>query len=699
MSNFIWEIGVEEIPAGKLAAAIVALQQRMEKALNEHSLTGNNCKVDSQGTPRRLMVEVAGLADKQPDTTEERRGPPVARAFDGDGKPTKAAEGFASSCGVSVADLGRLETPKGDYLAYNILQTGRSAEEILPQIMTDIISNFPWQKSQRWGGGEMRFVRPINWILAILDGEIMPFSTVDGMEAGNITQGHRFMARGPFKVTDSSSYLKAMEAGKVILSSKKRKKVIEAGVTKLAEKAGGVAVISESLLMENVGLTEWPVPLLGKFDTSYLSIPPEVLITSMQYHQKYFPIADKSGKLLPNFVAVSNIDTEDNGVLVNGYQRVLRARLEDAAFYWKSDQSVSLESRLDGLKSVVFQASLGTVYEKSIRVEGLAKLLVSHVPEAPLEDTVYAARLCKCDLITGMVGEFPELQGIMGSYYALASGANSKVAEAIRDHYRPQGAADELPSTPGGMVVSIADKIDTLVGCFAVGLAPSGAKDPFALRRAALGVIRIVLAGSGVHLPLKVVLDRAYDSYADGVLSDSKDESTRKIVAFFYGRLQNYLKADGFDYDLIEAVQALGLDDLYDVVLRVQALAEFKKRSSYAALVAANKRIANILAKSGKDSADIGVVDSSLLTDAAEIEMYKQVVECADVVTGCVASQEYDQALTALAELRETIDLFFDKVMVMDENITVRDNRLGLLALVRGTFGKVADVSRLVLQE
>jgi glycyl-tRNA synthetase beta chain len=699
MSNFIWEIGVEEIPAGKLAAAIVALQNSMEKALEEHSLTNKNCKVDTQGTPRRLMVGITGLAEKQPDTTEERRGPPVARAFDEDGKPTKAAEGFARGCGVSVAELGRLETPKGDYLAYNILQTGRSAEEILPQIMTDILTNFPWQKSQRWGGGEMRFVRPINWIVAILDGKVLPFATVDGMEAGNVTQGHRFMARGPFKVTDSASYLKAMEEGKVVLSSNKRKKIIEAGVKKLAEEVGGVAVISESLLMENVGLTEWPIPLLGKFDTSYLTIPPEVLITSMQYHQKYFPVEDKSGKLLPNFVAVSNIDTKDNGVLVTGYQRVLRARLEDAAFYWKADQSVSLESRLEGLKSVVFQASLGTVYEKSMRIEGLAKLIAANIPDAPLEDTVYAARLCKCDLITGMVGEFPELQGIMGSYYALASGANSEVSGAIRDHYRPQGAADELPATPGGMVVSIADKIDTLVGCFAVGLAPSGAKDPFALRRAALGVIRIVLAGSGVHMPLKTVLDSAYDSYSDGILTDSKADSTEKIVAFFYGRLQNYLKADGFDYGLIDAVQALGLDDLYDVVLRVQALAEFKKRPSYAALVAANKRIANILAKSGKDGAEIGGVDSSLLTDPAEIEMHKQVVECANVVTGCVASQEYDQALTALAKLRETIDLFFDKVMVMDENITVRDNRLALLALVRGTFGKVADVSRLVLVE
>ncbi|MBF0193661.1 MAG: glycine--tRNA ligase subunit beta [Magnetococcales bacterium] len=703
MSSFFWEIGVEEIPAGKLAGAIVALENNFKKAIEDSSLSQQTTIIECQGTPRRLIVAVSDLADKQPDTEEERRGPPVARAFDGDGKPTKAAEGFAKGCGVTVADLGRLETAKGDYLAYTIKQNGKSAAKILPQIMTDILTNFPWQKSQRWGSGEMRFVRPVNWIVALLDGEILPFETIDGLAAGNQTQGHRFMARGPYTVKDFDSYKDAMVEGKVVLSSKKRKNIIKNGVEKLAQEVGGNAVISEPLLMENVGLTEWPFPLRGTYDSSYLTIPPEVLITSMQYHQKYFPVEDNDGKLLPYFVAVSNIDTKDNSVLVTGYERVLRARLEDAAFYWKSDQSVSLESRLEGLKTVVFQAKLGTVYEKSMRIEVLAKRIADSVPLAIKEDTFYAARLCKCDLTTGMVGEFPELQGIMGSYYALASGSNNNVAGAIRDHYRPQGAADDLPATHSGMVVSIADKIDTLVGCFAVGLAPSGAKDPFALRRAALGIIRILLAGDGVRLSLKSILELAYDSYTDGVLEAEKDETIQKIVDFFYGRLKNYLKTDGFDYDLIDAVQALELDDIFDVVMRVQALAKFKKQASYAALVAANKRIANILAKSQKSAVQIqemeSTVDKSLLTVDAEIELYQKVVECSEVVASRVETQVYDEALTALAQLRETIDQFFDQVMVMDENVTVRENRLALLALVRGTFGKVADVSRLVLTE
>ena len=703
MSNFFLEIGVEEIPAGKLAAAITALGTNMESALQESGLSATGLTVESEGTPRRLAVAVVGLAPKQPDSVEQRRGPPVARAYDADGNPTKAADGFAKGCGVEVADLGRIVTPKGDYLAYDIKQTGKPATEILPQLITDILTNFPWPKSQRWGSGEMRFVRPINWIVALLDGKILPFATIDGLKAGNQTQGHRFLARGPYEVTDFASYKAAMVQGKVLLGSQERKDLISSGVQKLAAEVGGIAVISESLLMENVGLTEWPVPLLGRFSDSYLTIPAEVLMTSMQYHQKYFPVQDQTGKLLPYFVAVSNIDTADNSVLVTGYERVLRARLEDAAFYWRFDQSSSLDSRLEGLKSVVFQARLGSVYDKSMRIEALVKRLVLTVTAAPLEDTVYAARLCKCDLTTGMVGEFPELQGIMGGYYALGSGASQAVATALREHYRPQGAADSLPETAAGMVVSIADKLDTLVGCFGVGLIPSGAKDPFALRRAALGVIRMVLDGEGMRLQLKDLLEAAYEEYEPEVLETNSTETIDKILAFFYGRLKNYLKAEGYDYDLIDAVQALGLDDLYDVVQRVKALSEFKKRDSYAALVAANKRIANILSKSGKDGgagAKSGhSVDRDILSDAAEINLHKQIVECAVLVESSVAKQAYDESLTALAQLRETIDQFFDGVMVMDENLVVRDNRLALLALVRGTFGKVADVSRLVLPE
>ncbi|MBF0453451.1 MAG: glycine--tRNA ligase subunit beta [Magnetococcales bacterium] len=703
MSHFFWEIGTEEIPAGKLAAAIEALQQNVEKALQEQGLFKQGMTIETAGTPRRLMVAVHGLADKQPDSVEERRGPPVDRAFDPEGKPTKAAEGFAKGCGVAVADLGRLETPKGDYLAYSIRQSGQPASQILPGIMTDILTHFPWPKSQRWGDGEMRFVRPINWIVSLLDGAVLPFSTIDGLEAGNTTQGHRFLARGPYKVSDLKSYQAAMVKGKVVLQSDKRKELIRAGVEKLAGEVGGVAVISDSLLMENVGLTEWPVPLLGQFDGVYLEIPPEVLMTSMQYHQKYFPVQDETGRLMPYFVAVSNIDTKDNTVLVTGYERVLRARLEDAAFYWKSDQSLSLEGRLEGLKSVVFQARLGSVYEKSLRIESLAREIILSVTQAPLDDTLYAARLCKCDLITGMVGEFPELQGVMGSYYALASGANQTVAATIREHYRPQGAADDLPETVGGRVVSLADKLDTLVGCFAVGLVPSGAKDPYALRRAALGVIRMVLDGEGVHLPLRKTLNSGYEAYANDILVEGQKETVEKLIAFFYGRLKNFLKTEGFDYDLIDAVQSLGLDDIYDVVLRVRALSSFKKRPSYSALVAANKRIANILSKSdegGKKEGRTGVsVNESLLTHEAEMALHHQIRQSAGLVSGFVDKQAYDEALTALAQLRETIDLFFDQVMVMDENLAVRENRLGLLALVRGTFGMVADVSRLVLPE
>ncbi|MBF0447205.1 MAG: glycine--tRNA ligase subunit beta [Magnetococcales bacterium] len=703
MSRFLWEIGTEEIPAGKLAAAIQALQINMEKALSDHGLSQDGLSVETQGTPRRLTVAIDGLLAKQVDTVEERRGPPVDRAFDAEGNPTKAALGFAGGLGVSVADLGRLQTPKGDYLVYNIRQTGLAAKEILPQVMNEILSNFPWPKSQRWGDGEMRFVRPINWILAILDGQVLPFSTIDGLAAGNLTQGHRFLARGPFRVSDYDSYQKALKKGKVVLCSDDRKKQIRKGVKSLAKKAGGSAIVSEALLMENVGLTEWPVPLMGNFDPCYLSIPSEVLITSMQYHQKYFPIQDQNGTLLPHFIAISNIDTEDNSVLIAGYERVLKARLEDAAFYWESDQNIALESRLENLESVVFQAKLGTLYEKSLRIESLTRQIALVIPEIPLNDTLNAARLCKCDLVTGMVGEFPELQGIMGGYYALAFGASKQTATAIREHYRPQGAADDLPKSLAGVAVSLADKLDTLVGCFGLGLVPSGAKDPFALRRAALGVIRMVLDGQGLKLPLKPLLAAAYNAYKPGLLEESMEDTVDKILAFFYGRLKSFLKSEGFDYDLIDAVQSLGLDDLCDVVLRVKSLSAFKAQPEYTALVAANKRIANILSKSGR-TMESGVdwraeIQAPLLMEKSEIDLNQRVSDCVDRVEGHVAKQSYDEALTALAGLRDNIDRFFDQVMVMDKDLAIRENRLALLAMVRGTFGLVADVSRLVLPE
>lgn len=709
-SLFFWEVGCEEIPAVLLPGALDALETGMADALSKAGLfVAGQTQTETQGTPRRLMVAVSGLAGRQADTQEERRGPLVARAYDAEGVPTRAAEGFARSCGVAVADLTQMQTPKGAYLACVIHKAGQTAAALLPSIMTDLLATFPWKKSMRWGAGEMRFVRPIVWMVALLDGQPLPFRSVDGLEAGRVTYGHRFMAPDPFPVWEEGAdqgqgvafYRARLKQAKVILDLDARRDLIREGVGRLAQQAGGHAQLSPALLTENASLTEWPVPLLGRFDASYLTIPPEVLTTSMHYHQKCFPVCaseQEPDTLLPCFVAVANLETPDQGVLVRGFERVLRARLEDAAFFWNEDRKTPLVDRLEGLRHVVFQAKLGTLHQKSLRLSQLATYLSGFFSPVPAADLVaQAASLSKCDLISGMVGEFPELQGVMGAYYLREEQGHPEVAMAIRQHYRPQGMADDLPETPLGTLVSMADKLDTLVGCFAIGLVPSGTKDPFALRRAALGVIRMVLANQ-LHVPLRKMLYSAYIHYENGVLERKVEAVADAIQTFFYGRLKALLKTEGLDSDLIDAVQALDLDDLLDAVLRIRALAIFKTLDSYAALVAANKRMANLINKVGYVQKE-GPLDVALLQLPAEIQLHAALRACSERVRVLVKSRAYTDALHALAELRAPMDRFFEDVLVMDPDLKVRDARLALLAQVQEIFRQVADVRCLVLPE
>ena len=704
-TTFFWEIGCEEIPAGLLPTAVKALRTLMETLLTGVGLfVAGQTQMESQGTPRRLMLFVSGLRTRQEDIQEARRGPAVSRAFSAEGKPSAAAEGFARSCGVTVAELQRLQTPKGEYLAYTLHKPGKTAATLLPTLMTELLASFPWKKSMRWGAGNMRFVRPIPWMVSLLDGQLLPFRTVDGLEAGVVTQGHRFMASDSFAVScdqDVEAYRQALYQAKVVLEIEARERLIRDGVAQLASQAGGRALISPALLTENACLTEWPIPLLGRFSPEYLQIPPEVLTTSMQYHQKYFPVAsaqEGAQTLLPCFIAVTNLETPDQTVLVKGFERVLRARLEDAAFFWQEDRKIPLADRLEGLRQVVFQTKLGTLRQKALRLASLAVHIsgfFASPPDARLVEK--SALLSKCDLISGMVGEFPELQGVMGGYYLQEEGGELEVAMAIRQHYRPQGVSDDLPETSLGTLVSLADKLDTLVGCFAVGLAPSGAKDPFALRRAALGIIRMLLANN-LHVPLREVLRFAYKQYEHGVLEEGEETTVRTIQAFFYGRLKAFLKAEGFDSDLIDAVEALDLDNLLDAVLRVRALATFKTLASYPALVAANKRIANILDKAG-DAWQERLLADHLFSQPAESQLYLAVRDCTETVAALAQAYAYTEALHRLAELRKPIDQFFDDVLVMDSDLEVRNHRLTLLAYVRKTFRHVADVRCLVLPE
>ncbi|MBF0179293.1 MAG: glycine--tRNA ligase subunit beta [Magnetococcales bacterium] len=695
MSALLWEIGCEEIPSRMLPEAVAQLETAVPEALRQAGLWDDASVVEwCHGTPRRLVIAIAGLRERQIDRVEERRGPPLERAFDAQGNPTPAAEGFARVCGVRVADLERLDTPKGSYLACTLRAPGAEARLLLPDLLAGILTRFPWPKSMRWGSGQMRFVRPVRWMVALLDGEIIPVTTVDGLVAADATRGHRFMAPGPCVVRNAGAYLAAIARGRIMLSLDERKRTIWSGVERLAAQAGGRANPDEGLLTENAGLTEWPVPMLGRFDPKYLEIPPEVLTTSMKHHQKYFPVRGLDGKLLPNFVAVANLEVADPSVLVKGYERVLRARLEDAAFYWREDRRTPLPERFSALRTVVFQAKLGTLHQKAERMARLAGHLAERVGESS-ELAVRAATLAKCDLVTGMVGEFPELQGIMGGYYALHAGEDPGVAQAIRDHYRPQGPSDALPDTLLGRIVSMADKLDTLTGCFAIGLAPTGTKDPFALRRAALGVIRMVLDGEGLRLPLLETVRVAHDAYAPGVLEQDAGSVGAAILDFFYGRLKVYLR-QSFDHDLVDAVQVMENDDLRDVVDRVRALAGFKRSDPFASLVAANKRIVNILDKAPLADRQ-AEVEQGALTHPAEQGLWAELTRCSGQAASFVEARDYGAALATLATLRESIDRFFDELLVMDPDTATRRNRLALLRMIRESFGRVADVSRLEL--
>ncbi|MBF0414194.1 MAG: glycine--tRNA ligase subunit beta [Magnetococcales bacterium] len=694
--EFLWEIGCEEIPAGMLAAGIRYFADAMEKQLTEAGLfVGGSTRIASHGTPRRLVVMVTHMATQQADRVEEMRGPPVDRAFDAQGNPSKAAAGFAKSCGVSVGELQRIDTPKGAYLCHTIHRPGLTAESLLPELMKGILEGFPWPKTQRWGSGKTRFVRPINWMLALMNGRVLPFATSDGLHTGQSTQGHRFMARGPFGVSSIADYHQAMASGHVILDMERRKQIIREGIERLANTVGGQAVIPDELLQENANLTEWPIPLLGHYSPDYLKIPPEVLTTSMKNHQKYFPILDSHGSLMPCFIAISNNDVPDHTLVKRGYERVLRARLEDAAFYWDEDRKEPLINRLESLKNVVFQAKLGTLYDKTVRMEQLVTRLAAIAGSRVNSDQVLTAtRLCKCDLVTGMVGQFPELQGIMGGYYARHAGADPAIVQAIREHYRPMGAADSVPESLEGRLVSLADKLDTLAGCFGIGLVPTGTKDPFALRRAALGIIRMLLDDGGVRFHWVTLMESAYDAFAPGVLTNNRQQTVDNLTAFFDGRLQNHLKTSGFDYDLIEAVQTLGLDDCYDIRERIVALNQFRTMESYGALVAANKRIANILSKA-TENWQHHPLDPAQFTEPAEGELLGHLVEVEQQVDAAIQHGNYAHALGHLAGLRAGIDTFFDQIMVMDPDMGKRLNRLALLARVRGAFYKVADISRL----
>jgi len=678
------EIGCEEIPAGFIPKAMADLETLLKRELESARLQFG--EIVTLGTPRRLALAVKAIADRQPDAELVAMGPSKSVAFDADGKPTKAAQGFARGQGVEVSELTVVSTEKGEYIAAKKSEKGRETAELLTEMLPRLLNAIPFKKSMRWGDLEVRFARPIHWIVALFDGLVVPFS-FGNIDSGSVSRGHRFMANSTFPVRDFAHYLEECERHFVIPDPEKRKEIIRREIERVAKQAHGNLLPDEELLEQVSFLVEYPSAVHGTFSPDFLAVPREVLITSMREHQRYFSLVDEAGKLLPGFITINNTLTEDPEVVVKGNERVLRARLSDARFFFDEDRKHTLESRVEALKSVVYQAKLGTSYEKMERFRALAGGLAARLNPAVVKEVERAATLCKADLVTGMVGEFPEVQGIMGREYALHDGEDAAVACAIAEHYLPTQAGGELPSSDVGAFVSLSDKMDTICGCFSVGLIPTGSADPYALRRSAIGIINIILE-KGYREPLAAFIGASLDLLS-GKMTRPREEVQRDVLEFFRGRFVN-LMADRFPADAVDAVVSVSFDDLVETTAKIAALAEFRNRSDFAPLAVAFKRVCNIV-KEGVETP----VSPALFQELAEGALHQSLQSVTGQVAAAVGEGHYLTALTEIATLKEGVDLFFDKVMVMAEDPAVRENRLALLTGIARLFARLADFSRL----
>jgi glycyl-tRNA synthetase beta chain len=678
------EIGTEEIPAAFLPKAMADLDALIRKEF-EHARVSHG-EVRTLGTPRRIALLVRDLDEQQPDAEVTALGPAKKVAYDADGKPTKAAEGFARGQGVDVQNLSVASTEKGEYVAVTKRIVGRPTAVLLTEILPRVIGAIPFRKSMRWGDLDVRFARPMHWIVALFDGVVVPFS-FGSINSGSASRGHRFMADASFPVRDFAHYLDECERHFVIPDPEKRKEIIRREVEQAARAAGGRVLPDEGLLEQVTFLVEYPSVVCGSFEHDFLQVPKEVLITSMREHQRYFSLVDEDGKLLPNFITVNNTLADDPAVVRRGNERVLRARLSDARFFFEEDKKLSLADRVEDLKGVVYQAKLGTSYEKMERFRTLAESLASRLCPDVAGKVSRAAYLCKADLVTGMVGEFPELQGVMGREYALLSGEEPDVARAIHEHYLPTQAGGDLPATDIGAFVSIADKLDTICGCFGVGLIPTGTADPYALRRSAIGIIAILL-DRGYDLSLTDLIDSSLDLLRHKL---TRDESLVRgdVLDFFRSRYVN-LMAGRYPSDVVEAVVAVSFDNLNEADARMAALAEFRERPDFEPLAVAFKRVCNIV----KEGTDIPV-DAGLFQDDAERELSRAFDVVASAARGKIGNKDYLAALAEIAGLKSPVDAFFDRVMVMAEDERVRNNRLALLTGIARLFGVIADFSRI----
>lgn len=682
--DLLFELLTEELPPRSLEALSNALAEQFATGLAAAGITHGRLR--RFATPRRLAVLIEDCAERQPDRPIERRGPPLGAAYDSNAQPTQAALAFAKSCGVAVGELTQIANEKGTWLGYRALEPGAPSVTLLGALAQRAVAALPLPKRMRWGAGEAEFVRPVHRIVLLFGTDIVP-CTILGLQTGNETVGHRFHAPRPIRLKTPRAYPGALRRAKVIADFTARRETIRSAVTAAAAAVGGHALLDLALLDEVTALVEWPVAIVGRFDERFLTLPREVIVATVQDHQRYFPIEAADGSLSPWFVTASNLASRDPGKVREGNERVVRPRLTDAAFFWDQDRKLSLEDHAAGLGSVTFQGKLGSYADKTLRVRALANRIGTAIGAGAAVDR--AAQLAKADLMTLLVGEFPELQGTMGRHYALAAGENAEVATALEEQYWPRFAGDRLPASRVGQALALADRIDTLVGIFAIDQKPTGTKDPFALRRAALGILRILLE---TPLDLDLVDLVEHSAAAQPV---SRSGTAEEVLAFIAERLRGLLaeRVAGCTSEMLEAVLAVGPRSPLDAQARLLALHAFLATPEGAVLAAANKRIGNLLKK-----VDIGTevrVDPVLFVDEAERRLHDRLLEVAPRVEGALSARRYGDALRGARELRPEVDAFFDAVMVMDEDLARRRNRLALLRDVRSLMGGIADLARL----
>ena len=697
MTTILFELGCEELPPKSLKTLRDALQNSVTEQLSDADISFDTIKAFA--APRRLALQIHGIADKQPDRSEQKRGPAIKAAFDAEGNPTRAAIGFAKGLGIEASELMIINTDKGDYVGYEQMVHGKAVADLLPQIFQTALDNLPIAKRMRSGTSRNEFVRPVQWVVLMADDKVID-ATIQGHQSGQQTRGHRFHSPDYQSINHANDYEALLEGLKVVADFDKRQAFINNQVQALADEINATAIVPQDLLDEVTALVDFPIALRADFEPRFLQVPQEALISTMQADQKYFCLTDKDGKLQPYFIFITNIASKDPKQIIEGNEKVVRPRLADAEFFFLQDQKQPLSALTENLKTRIFQDQLGSIWEKSARIAKLATfiatLLQKQGQQVNIDETARAAMLSKADLASSLVGEYPDLQGIAGTYYARLNDEPEAVAASLEEQYLPKFSGDALPKTPIGICLALADRLDTLVGIFAIGQPPTGSKDPFSLRRSAIGILRILIEKQ-LPINLIVLVEQAIKNYNDasGSKITNMGDTFTQVMNFLNSRYRAMYTEQGVSVDTIQAVQAINPHMPLDFDQRIRAVQAFRALSQASMLADSNKRVANILAKS--ESAVAENVDETLLTEPAEQALYSSVRHAQTAVQPLLAQANYTQALQTLASLDEPLTQFFEGVMVNSEDTALKNNRLALLKQVRALFLTVADISELQL--